>query len=124
MKQKKYSEILSYDEISLLVDYISEKIKIFQKVKTDTFAEIRNLKDCDDERRKELHWIISEYSSDISAYKRMRDRLLTNDLAPYNDILELWCMADNKEKYDKIHNDLHQSIVTKLKEYNEKQSGK
>ena len=33
-------------------------------------------------------------------------------------------MADNKEKYDKIHNDLHQSIVTKLKEYNEKQSGK
>lgn len=124
MKQKKYSEILSYDEISLLVDYISEKIKIFQRVKTDTFAEIRNLKDDNDERRKELHWIISEYSSDISAYKRMRERLLTNDLAPYNDILELWCMADNKEKYDKIHNDLHQSIVTKLKEYNEKQSGK
>ena len=124
MKQKKYSEILSYDEINLLVDYISEKIKIFQRVKTDTFAEIRSLKETDDERRKELHWIISEYSSDISAYKRMRDRLLTNDLAPYNDILELWCMADNKEKYDKIHNDLHQSIVTKLKEYNEKQSGK
>lgn len=124
MKQKKYSEILSYDEISLLVDYISEKIKIFQKVKTDTFAEIRSLKEANDERRKELHWIIGEYSSDISAYKRMRDRLLTNDLAPYNDILELWCMADNKEKYDKIHNDLHQSIVTKLKEYNEKQSGK
>ena len=124
MKQKKYSEILSYDEISLLVDYISEKIKIFQRVKTDTFAEIRNLKDDNDERRKELHWNISEYSSDISAYKRMRERLLTNDLAPYNDILELWCMADNKEKYDKIHNDLHQSIVTKLKEYNEKQSGK
>ena len=124
MKQKKYSEILSYDEISLLVDYISEKIKIFQRVKIDTFAEIRNLKDGDDERRKELHWIISEYSSDISGYKRMRERLLTNDLAPYNDILELWCMADNKEKYDKIHNELHQSIVTKLKEYNEKQSGK
>ena len=124
MKQKKYSEILSYDEISLLADYISEKIKIFQKVKTDTFTEIRSLKETNDERRKELHWIISEYSSDISAYKRMRDRLLTNDLAPYNDILELWCMADNKEKYDKIHNDLHQSIVTKLKEYNEKQSGK
>ena len=52
MKQKKYSEILSYDEISLLVDYISEKIKIFQRVKTDTFAEIRNIKNDNDDRRK------------------------------------------------------------------------
>ena len=124
---KTYEEILTDDEIQLLCGYISDKILIFKKAKDELIEELKNVDEekLSKENREllsERKKLIREFSRDIDYYGGMITKLTTGAKAGYADVLELWCMADNKEHYDKMHNELHLSIVSKLKEYNDKQS--
>lgn len=122
MKQKSYKQILNNAEILLLCKYINQKIKDFKKYLKELMSDVSKVSTGDE--RKELIGLIHEYKSDILYYERLKEKLMTDSSVSFPDALELWCMADNKEQYDKIHNDLHLSIVKKLKEYNEKLSSK
>ena len=122
MKQKSYKQILNTAEILMLCKYINQKIKDFKKYLKELMSDVSKVSTGDE--RKELIGLIHEYKSDISYYERLKEKLMTDSFVSFPDALELWCMADNKEQYDKIHNDLLLSIVKKLNEYNEKLSSK
>lgn len=112
---KRYSQLLTNEERELLINYIIEKINVFKKIKKE--IENEDTSKMDSSLLKDRRAIIRQCGHDISYFINLETKLRTDGMARKSDALELWCMADNKEQYDKIHNDLHITIVNKLKEY-------